>query len=721
MDPSEPELPARLADALRVRLRRVGEPVRRLLPYAAAIGRPASSALLSAASGAAEPELSSALREGVDHHLLVQRREEGTFAFRHDVVREAVYADLLPGEREAVHAAVAAALGEEAASAELAFHWRAARRTDAAFAASVAAGLEAEAARALAEALRHYRHALEQWPAGAEAPAPVALDRVELLAHASDMAKFTGAHDQAVAWCEQALAVLDGSADAARASRFFERLGRLQAFEDDSGLAAFQEALRLLPEEDRVGRARLLGAEGYALWAVQGLEEARARCEEALALAEAAGAAPEAAYARNVLGVVVAHAGDPEAGEAHLRRAIEDLRGLGPPRRPALRATSTSPRCCACRGRFDDALAVTRGGRAGGAPAGDGGLLRPLPRAQRRHRRVRARPLGARRASGSPTIDGVRPGAVERDRARAGRGRAAPGARAARGGRARARGGPHPVRGRATGVRARPSTRGWRRSRCGATGPGRRERSSPTGSPPSAAARTCSTGRRCTRWASASRPRRRCGPRTADRERALAGARELLDELDALIDRRPGAQAPPSALAHRAVARAEAARAAGEDAGPEWALAATAWEAVGGRYPAAYARWREAEAVLRGGRRAEAADTLRAAHVDAGDLGAALVREELEALARRARVDIGAAGDAAPAPDEALAPHGLTARELEVLALVGEGLTNRQIAERLFISPKTAGLHVSHILSKLGVTNRTQAAEVAHRARLART
>jgi DNA-binding NarL/FixJ family response regulator len=79
-----------------------------------------------------------------------------------------------------------------------------------------------------------------------------------------------------------------------------------------------------------------------------------------------------------------------------------------------------------------------------------------------------------------------------------------------------------------------------------------------------------------------------------------------------------------------------------------------------------------------------------------------------------------------PAPAEGdgieaapLAALGLTAREVEVLELVGEGLTNRQIAERLFISPKTAGLHVSNILGKLRVANRTQAAEVAHRARAA--
>ena len=100
MDEAGGELPERLADALRVRLRRASAPVRRLLPYGAAIGRPASSDLLAAAGGVPEPELSTALREAVDHHLLAHRRD-GTFAFRHDVMRQAVYADLLGGERAA--------------------------------------------------------------------------------------------------------------------------------------------------------------------------------------------------------------------------------------------------------------------------------------------------------------------------------------------------------------------------------------------------------------------------------------------------------------------------------------------------------------------------------------------------------------------------------------------------------------------------------------------
>jgi DNA-binding CsgD family transcriptional regulator/tetratricopeptide (TPR) repeat protein len=717
MDPAESELPARLADALRVRLRRVGEPVRLLLPYAAAVGRPANPVLLGTASGASEPELSAALREAVDHHLLVHRRSEGTFAFRHDVVREAVYADLLPGERAAIHDAVAAALGERAASAELAFHWRAAGRADRAFAASVAAGLEAEDARAHAQAHRHYCHALELWPAaGEEPPAPVPLDRVELLGHASDVAKYTGAHDQAVAWCEEALAVLDGTADAARASRFFERLGRLQAFEGDSGHAAYREALRLLPPEDRVGRARLLGAEGYALWTVQGLEEARARCEEALELAEEIGAAPEAAYARNVLGVVVAHAGDPETGVAHLRRAIEDLRGLGRPD-DLLYAHLYLAEALRLLGRFEEALAVTEDGEREARRLGmeasfgrflalnaatDEFVLGRWDRAEARLAEVDASDLEPWNAIARGQVAG---------QLHLARGRLEEATRELEAARILCDGAPAEC---APAVYAGLAEIALWRDRLDearafvADGLATVRGSEDLLYGPALYA----TGVRVEAEAALD-----VRASAAQRDRALAGARELLDELDALSDRRPGAQAPPSALAHRAAAHAEAARAAGEDAGPEWAQATAAWEAVGGRYPATYARWREAEAVLRASRKAEATDALRAAHAGAGELGAVLVRDELEGLARRARVDVGAG----PAEeDESLAPHGLTARELEVLALVGEGLTNRQIAAQLFISPKTAGLHVSHILSKLGVANRTQAAEFAHRARMAR-
>jgi DNA-binding NarL/FixJ family response regulator len=103
-------------------------------------------------------------------------------------------------------------------------------------------------------------------------------------------------------------------------------------------------------------------------------------------------------------------------------------------------------------------------------------------------------------------------------------------------------------------------------------------------------------------------------------------------------------------------------------------------------------------------------------------LGARLLVAEIDGLARRARIEL-ALPEAAPdgpalvptAPPDEL---GLTPREREVLALVADGRTNRQIAEALFISNKTASVHVSNILAKLGVANRGEAAAVAHRLRL---
>ncbi|WP_344289933.1 response regulator transcription factor, partial [Streptomyces synnematoformans] len=98
-------------------------------------------------------------------------------------------------------------------------------------------------------------------------------------------------------------------------------------------------------------------------------------------------------------------------------------------------------------------------------------------------------------------------------------------------------------------------------------------------------------------------------------------------------------------------------------------------------------------------------------------LAAAGVARDAESLAARARIAL--TPDAAPAepadPAEAL---GLTVRESDVLRLVAAGRSNRQIAEELFISPKTASVHVSHILAKLGVAARGEAAAVAHRLRL---
>ena len=83
-------------------------------------------------------------------------------------------------------------------------------------------------------------------------------------------------------------------------------------------------------------------------------------------------------------------------------------------------------------------------------------------------------------------------------------------------------------------------------------------------------------------------------------------------------------------------------------------------------------------------------------------------------MARRLRVRLATAerdADAAGTPSA----YGLTTRELEVLALVAAGRTNQQIADELFVTRSTAGVHVSNILAKLGVGSRGEAAKLAER------
>jgi DNA-binding CsgD family transcriptional regulator len=134
-------------------------------------------------------------------------------------------------------------------------------------------------------------------------------------------------------------------------------------------------------------------------------------------------------------------------------------------------------------------------------------------------------------------------------------------------------------------------------------------------------------------------------------------------------------------------------------------------------YPTAYARFREGEARLAArGDRALATTSLRAALDIAERLEAEPLAREITALATRARLDL--APDAAETDPEVIDPaaeFGLTAREREVLGLVALGRTNRQIAEALFITENTAGVHVSNILGKLGVPSRGEAAAVAYR------
>ena len=185
-------------------------------------------------------------------------------------------------------------------------------------------------------------------------------------------------------------------------------------------------------------------------------------------------------------------------------------------------------------------------------------------------------------------------------------------------------------------------------------------------------------------------------------------------ELRRALELAAAGQARPGRVeqAHAAVFDAEASRAAGLPNQAAWDAAAAAWESLGQPYPLAYALLRAAGAAAAAGDRDAAAPRLQRAAELASQLRAGPLLQQISRAARRARVEI-TDGEATSA-----APFGLTGRELEVLRLVAAGRGNREIAAELFISPKTASVHVSNILGKLAVASRGEAAATAHRLHL---
>jgi DNA-binding CsgD family transcriptional regulator/tetratricopeptide (TPR) repeat protein len=609
-----------------------------------------------------------ALRAALDAGLLV--RERDGLAFRHGLIGEVVYERLLPAERAQLHRAIAGALDDPA---QRAHHCHRAGLRDEALAASAEAGIEAARVFAYAEASVHFERALELLDGDA------GFDRVELLARAAQAARFSGDPERAVARCREALALED---DPACRARLYERLGEYHFWDDEIALSCYEDALALTP-----GEPRLLAAKGHALMGLRRWSESRACCEAALD----AGAAP-----RITLGVVLAFLGEREAGEAHLRRALE----LSKSGEETARAYLHLGELLRVRGDHAGALEAMVEGEREAARLGLRGSFGHFMYVNAADDLLR---LGgwdeaAQRVAEAARMDLSRTASALR-RAIAGQLHTARGefeaARreldaaadaglpaeflmplaAARAVLALAEGDPV-----AAGVHVAGALGGVEDPFY--TGP------------------LYSLGLRVeAELAERERARRR----EPDPTRADA----LLAGLEGLVE---GA-APPDALAHLALASAERARVAGSPAPERWAAAAAAFDALGEPYPAACARLHEAEAtLLANGVRASAARALSAARATAEALGAAPLRDAADALARRARLDLAEPAAVVVADDDG---SGLTARETEVLKLLAEGLTNRQIAARLFISPKTVGAHMAHIYSKLGVHSRVEAARRA--------
>jgi DNA-binding CsgD family transcriptional regulator/tetratricopeptide (TPR) repeat protein len=281
-------VPDDLADVLLVRLDRLDDHARQVVRTASVAGRRVSHEMLAAASGLAPAPLDEGLRQAVEMNVLVAG--EGHYAFRHALLGEAVYDDLLPGERVRLHAAYADALREGRArgtAAELARHARMAMDLGTALAASVQAGDEARAVGGPDEAAHHFQQALELL-ADPRRVTDVDLDVSKLVVKTADALMSSGHAERAAAVVQEQLDRLPDDAPSAWFARMLAiRATALSVIESDvDPVAVSAEALALVPDDAPGLRARVLGVHARSLASLGRYEEAQSVGLDALELAE---------------------------------------------------------------------------------------------------------------------------------------------------------------------------------------------------------------------------------------------------------------------------------------------------------------------------------------------------------------------------------------------------------------------------------------------------
>jgi len=281
-------VPADLADVLLVRLDRLDDTARQVVRAASVAGRRVTHGLLAAASGVDPDTLEDALRKAVEMNVLIAQAPH--YAFRHALLGEATYDDLLPGERVRLHARYADALREgrgPGTAAELARHARLAMDYDTALDASIKAGDDAMSVGGPDEAAQHYQQALELLADPRRSPG-LDFDVSKLVANAADALTASGHPARAAALVAEQVAQLSPDApDAWHARLLAIRASALVVIEPDEDPAAVSaEAVRRLPPDATGLRAKVLAVHARVLAAMGRYEEAQSVGLEALALAE---------------------------------------------------------------------------------------------------------------------------------------------------------------------------------------------------------------------------------------------------------------------------------------------------------------------------------------------------------------------------------------------------------------------------------------------------
>jgi DNA-binding CsgD family transcriptional regulator len=721
-------LPRSLRDTLDERLRRLDPDAQHVVRVASVDGPRVDHRLLAEVVGLAEERLTDALRQAVEHHLLLPSSPDEVpgYAFRHSLVQEVVYDELLPSERTQLHAAYAQAMEARAEwargdtsgfAARIAHHWLRAHELERALPAALNAAHAATAGFAFAEAQTFLERALELWPKVIATALPAGLDRITVLEEAAEAAAQAGDARRSIDFVRAALAELPAVADPMRAGILQHRLAWYLNESGDwqAGVAALERAAELIPiDPPTPERARILADLAHSLMVRSRYGDSLALGEAALAISRGVGARVPEARALNVIGLDLACRSDFERGIPILREGHELAVELGDPLAIFLTAVGLGWALDESA-RHDESLELARAThdriRELGAEARFGGQLAS--------KEARALIELGRWAEAWELIDRT----IERGTTRyamrwllSNRMRLAT------------------ARGDFGAVTADLATYEALGERVLGPDPDlinvrRAELAVTSGQPLGARnlVRDTIAGIAEPELDSDARMLLLLGLRAeaaeadaassvgdADRlAAAVAAAEQLSEELAAHLARVAEVAPNPAPVieADRALAEALLARARGNHDPEAWEAAVAGRRRLGRPYELALALHEAAVTHLALRRREDGAADLTEAHAIAVDLGAVPLRVRVEALARRARIGL----EGVDTADDTATRLGLTRREREVLALLADGRSNRQIGEQLYMAESTAGVHVSNILAKLGVTRRSEAAALAHR------
>jgi ATP/maltotriose-dependent transcriptional regulator MalT len=719
-------LPESLRDLLVASVRRLPEETQDVVRVASAAGERTGHALLAAVTGLDLAGLAGALRPAVAANVLLI--DEDGFMFRHALIREAMSEELLPGESSQLHSRFAEAINADPAlvppgraAVEQAYHWYAAHDTARALASAWAAAAEFGHALAHAEQLAMLSRVLELWDQVPGAGQRIGGSRLAVLEAAIRVAELAGEYDRGIALAKAALREIDADAEPVRAALLLQARGHLCYLVGRPGHTEdLREAARLVPADPPTpARARVLEALAHDIHHRIHWDDGEflARAEEAVAVARQAGDPATEAAALVTLACARPLSGDLQP----IRDMLAEARAVAAQARayqPLLRAVITESDLLEGLGQHEQAAAVARDGIRTAAEYGlarTSGVILAVNLAEP------LVSLGRWDEAGEvierawqllpPALTGSSLWRLSGDMA------------VARGELAVAAERVATVQTTLHGTRYKDELQ---------LALARLETEVRTAQDRPAAAlavvedaldQVAVTRSARYGWPLLVAAVRACA--AADRDPALAG------RAAALRGRLPAGAAKLAAdglaqPAHRLTFAAEMLRGDGRpvDIRAAWDAAVQAWEAVGQPYPLAGALQQAAEAALTAGDRDGGAARLRRAAVLARQLGAEPLADSITLLARRARIPlgdspaegVGPGGEAGPGHEPGRL--GLTAREFEVLRLVAAGQSNRDIASELFISAKTASVHVSNILGKLGVSSRGEAAATAHRLRL---